>query len=163
MRFLSPTAWRWLLPILAAIGLGVGTRLRAQDTAIVYVATRTLPRGTTLSARDFAPARHGTRRPATVALRPEPGWITRRVIRAGEVLATPAVTPPPTVAAGAAVSYIIWRGRIELALAGVAMTSGARGDTILVRLDTHRRVTGVVAGPTRVIAPATDSLPQPRS
>lgn len=147
---------RWLLIGTGPAGLLAGTRAQAQqDTVAVYVAARSLPRGATLTARDIAPVPRTTRRPSVQATRPEPGWITRRVIHAGEVLASPAVIPPPTIPAGSNVRFVVTRGGIELAVPAVALTAASAGEPISVRLTTppQRRATGIVAGPARVIAP----------
>ncbi|MFN8571747.1 MAG: flagellar basal body P-ring formation chaperone FlgA [Gemmatimonadaceae bacterium] len=152
---------RWLVVGSLPMGLLAGTRAQAQqDTLPVLVATRPLPRGTVLTESDMTLSTHplGERRGSGRAneLRPEPGWITRRVIRAGEVLASPAVTPAPTIASGAAVHYVVRRGDLELAVPAVAVTSASDGQPITVRFTTppQRRATGIVAGPARVVAPS---------
>lgn len=141
------------------MGLLAGARAQAQqDTLLVPVATRTLPRGTVLTDTDMTLESRRTmgRHTSATESRPEPGWITRRVIRAGEVLASPAVTPAPTIASGAAVKYVVTRGGLELAVPAVALTSASDGQTITVRLTAppQRRATGIVAGPARVVAPS---------
>lgn len=142
--------------------LGLSARLRAQtvphDSAQVLVATRTLPRGTVLHAADLTPETRVLRRSATTSATPGPGWLTRRVIRAGEVVAAPAVTPPPTIALGQNVDFVVVHGGVELSLPATAIFSAALGDTVAVRLATQRRATGIVAGPARVVAldPRTD-------
>jgi len=146
---------RWLaLGIVPA--LGAGSRLHAQrierDSTEVRVATRTLRRGAVLQSTDMATTVRLVRRGNTDRQVPQAGWVTRRVIRAGEILAAPAVTPPPTIALGASVDFIVMRGGIQISLPATAAFSATLGDTIAVRLDSQRRATGIVAGPARVIA-----------
>lgn len=154
-RTLARRVVRWLaLGIVPA--LGAGSRLHAQrierDSAEVRVATRTLPRGAALQQTDMATAVRLVRRGSAEGRVPQVGWITRRVIRAGEVLAAPAVTPPPTIALGASVDFIVTRGGIQISLPATAAFSATLGDTVAVRLGSQRRATGIVAGPARVIA-----------
>lgn len=141
------------LPAWLVAGPRAGAQVAGNDSVPVVVASRTLPRGTVLQPTDILPGRRARpARPATSPA-PEPGWITRRVIRAGEVLDAPAVAPRPTIAAGDRVQFVVTRNTMELSLPAVAMFSAMRGDTIAVRLATRRRATGIVAGPARVVAP----------
>lgn len=146
---------RWLaLGIVPA--LGAGTRLHAQrierDSAEVPVAARALPRGTVLQPADMVTSVRLVRRGGAGSLGPQAGWVTRRVIRAGEILAAPAVVPPPTIALGERVDFIVMRGGIQISLPATAAFAATLGDTVAVRLRSHIRATGIVAGPARVIA-----------
>jgi flagella basal body P-ring formation protein FlgA len=85
------------------------------------------------------------------------GWIARRVINAGEVLAPPAVSPPPIVHARQTVDVLVGRGSIRVLIMGTALADATLGDTITVRLDTRRRLRAVVSGPGRVTALAPSS------
>lgn len=130
------------------------------DSVEVAVAARALTRGATLGAADIARrcvAADGryARRPTSVA----PGWLVRRVMRAGEVLRTPAVAPAPLITAGQAVQYTVQQDGLALTLSGVAPVAGSLGDTIPVRLGARRRVTGIVAGPALVVALAPSRNP----
>ena len=89
---------------------------------------------------------------ATPSLTPAPGWVTHRVIRVGEAIAPPAVTPPPTIALGQSVDFVVSHGGVEISLRATAMYSATVGDTVAVRLATHQRATGIVAGPSRIVA-----------
>jgi len=150
---------RVLVVLLLALPLSAGAaqaqaRVPAGDSLLdVVVATRRLPRGTVLTARDLAPAR----RPVGGVLRTTytpaaPGWVARRVIQAGEVLRTPAVAPAPLVAAGSAVRFTLQHDGLSLTLDGTAPVAGALGDTIPVRLGARRQLRGVVTGPAHVTA-----------
>lgn len=137
-----------------------GSVVRAVDSVDVAVAARPLARGAVLTADDIAVrrvARDGrlARRPTAV----QPGWIVRRVMRAGEVLRAPAVAAAPLVAAGQAVQYTVQQDGLALTLDGIAPVSGSLGDTIPVRLGARRRVTGIVAGPAHVVAIASSRIP----
>ena len=130
---------------LAALIVAMATPGLAES----QVAARDIARGTVLSAEDIVTA--DTARTAVV-----PGWITRRKITAGETLRSPAVAPPDVVQAGTTVRFRMKRGDVSLLFKGTAISSGALGDTVFVRLDTRMRFRGVVTGPGFVIA--TDSL-----
>lgn len=110
----------------------------ASAMAGVPVAARDLPRGATLTAEDVVGGAvgGGEKGPA--------GWVTRRVIAAGEALREPAIMRPNLVAAGEVVQ-LVWRhGSIELRLVGRAMGSAAQGERVQVRVDSRRRFAGVV-------------------
>ncbi|MDP1858887.1 MAG: flagellar basal body P-ring formation chaperone FlgA [Gemmatimonadaceae bacterium] len=129
---------------------------RAASSVAVSIATRRLPRGTVLTERDITVARvaHGgtaVSGPTDAAA----GWITRRVVHAGEALRPPAVGPAPLVRAGQTVEFTYMQGGLRLTLHGVALAAAALGDVVEVRLGAKRRVTGIVSGPARITA--TDS------
>jgi flagella basal body P-ring formation protein FlgA len=113
------------------------------------VATRRLDRGKVIGPNDFTMARVAVRATANGRLA-QAGWVTRRVIKPGELLREPAVAPAPLVGAGQTVSYTFRSGGIELTLEGVAMNAGSLGSDVAVRLDPKRRVVGTVTGPGRV-------------
>jgi flagella basal body P-ring formation protein FlgA len=109
----------------------------------VLVAARDLPRGSVLTAGDVE------RRPGSAAAgaaAPGPGWVTRRVIRAGEVLREPAVAPPDVVRAGETVHVVWQRGGVQLSLRGTAARSAGAGERVAVRIGTGWRLEGVAAG-----------------
>ena len=133
------------------------TDARVVPMTDAHVAARRIPRGTVLRAADMTIARVPARVDARGVVHADttpviPGWIARRVIQRGEVLRAPAVAPAPLVAAGQAVQFTYQQDGLELTLDGGAPVAGSLGDTIPVRLGARRRVTGVVAGPARVIA-----------
>lgn len=107
------------------------------------VAARAIPRGVELVAEDIE---------AVAGAADRRGWVTRRVIHAGEPLTKPAVVPPPVVRAGEIVQYIVEQRGIQLAIQGTALADASLGETLPVRLDATRRVQAVVAGPGRVVA-----------
>lgn len=166
----SRPRWFLLLVVQLAAAMASGRlQLSAQegepvpcgtDSVEVAVAARALTRGATLTAGDIArrcvaaSGRFARRQTPVV-----PGWLVRRVMRAGEVLRTPAVAPAPLIAAGQAVQYSIQQDGLALTLSGVAPVAGSLGDTIPVRLGARRRVTGVVAGPALVVALAPSRTP----
>jgi flagella basal body P-ring formation protein FlgA len=106
-----------------------------------------------LSAGDLAPARRAVGGSLRATYTPAaPGWVTRRVIQAGEVLRAPAVAPRPLVAAGQQVRFTVQHDGLALTLDGTAPVAGALGDTIPVRLGARRRLRGIVTGPAHVTA-----------
>ena len=110
------------------------------------VATRALQRGDTLRAEDIAIVdtsivwRWNTPPDTT---RAQPGWVTRRVIAAGEVLRSPAVGAAPVVKAGTQVRVIYQDGPVRIVLTGVATSNAALGAPVGVRIDATRRLDGV--------------------
>ncbi len=118
------------------------------------VAARDLPRNHVLLAADLeivsdsAGRMRGT---TAVAAMPEAGWITRRVVRAGEPLRTPAVAPPPAVTVGDTVT-VVWTmsDGIRVTRAGVALGSAMSGEPVLVRIGALRRLRTIAVGPSTV-------------
>jgi flagellar basal body P-ring formation protein FlgA len=110
----------------------------AAQTASIPVAARDLPRGVALAAADIASAD-----PAAAS---RVGWVTRRVIREGEPLREPAVSPPLLVSAGDEVQVVWSDGALELRVKGRATNSATAGGRVSVRVDTTRRFEGVAVG-----------------
>ena len=140
---------RLLLTLAALIALSAGVA-RAQDASrTVAVATRTLARGTVLSAADFV-LRDTTLRGPADAMPVGEGWVTRRLIGAGEVLRIPAVERPHLVTANQPVE-VEWSDRnVKLTLRGVATRNAALGERVPVRTGSGRRMEAVVVAPGRV-------------
>jgi len=143
-----------LLPI-ALRAQAPATALRADQRQVsMTVATRALARGEALQASDIAvvdtviPWRWGKLAPDTT--RAQAGWVTHRPIAAGEVLRAPAVSPPPVVASGTAVTAIWQDGPLKLVLSGVATNTAALGAPVGVRVDRTRRLDGVAVAPNTV-------------
>jgi flagella basal body P-ring formation protein FlgA len=137
----------------AALKLNV----RAGVEELATIATRRLPRGTVLAKSDMALVRVlNWGPPSRTIARCDAGWITRRVILPDEVLREPAVAPPPLVAPGQTVEYVVATAGVQLTIRGVAMGSAYLGDRVWVRLGTARRALGIVTGKARVTA--TDTL-----
>ncbi|HET8655417.1 MAG TPA: flagellar basal body P-ring formation chaperone FlgA [Longimicrobiaceae bacterium] len=115
----------------------------AAQAAKAPVAARDLDRGIVLTAKDVTFPAGTTPDSAAAPI----GWTTRRVIAAGEPLMAPSVAPPDVIRQGSAVQ-LVWRtGGLELRLIGRAMNSAAAGERVLVRVDMHRRFSGVAVGP----------------
>lgn len=154
--------------IVLALLAGLAPVLRAQDSTAssapapgrnqrhvtLAIATRFIPRGEALRESDIARRdtvitwRWGTIAPDT--MRVQAGWVTRRPIAAGEVLRSPAVTPPPVVTSGSTVSAVWQDGPVRLVLAGVATNTAALGAPVGVRIDRGRRLDGVAVAPNTV-------------
>jgi flagella basal body P-ring formation protein FlgA len=144
----------WALAAVLLVAPGAGARAqtareRAPAATPVPVAARALGRGQVLTADDiaYAPAPAHARLPIPDSRLPAPGWTTRRVIAAGEVLRAPAVAPPAAVRAGEPVALVYQAEGITLRLAGTAAADAPVGGRVPVRVDTRRRFEGVVAGP----------------
>ena len=118
----------------------------------VAIATRTIARGTALTADDFelrdTTMRMNATEPDTTPV--VAGWVTRRTINAGEVLRSPAVEAPAVVNANSPV-LIEWSdGNVSLTVHGIAARNGALGDRIPVRSDLGKRFEATVVAPGRV-------------
>lgn len=138
-----------LLAALAALLAGRPAAAQAGSEGMVPVAARELARGEVLAAADVAFEPAGDRRVAGVVDRPV-GWVTRRVVAAGEVLRAPTIARPDAVRSGDAVQ-LVWReGGVELRIRGKAMGSAPLGERIKVHVDGRRRFEGVVEGPALV-------------
>jgi flagellar basal body P-ring formation protein FlgA len=115
----------------------------------VALAARALARGTVITTDDIV-YKDSTVRAAGDSSRVAPGWVTRRMIAAGELLRAPAVEPPNVVLANQTVD-VEWKDEnIVLSLRGIATKSGATGDRVAVRMESGRRLEGIVVAPGRV-------------
>lgn len=127
----------------------------------VAVASRALARDVTLTPADFGyalatdtPTR--TTPPTVPALEPAAasdtlvGWMTRRVIAAGEVLRTPGVTPPQLVRSGDIVAVTYSADGVTITMRGRATRSAALGERITVRMDNQRKLEATVVAVGRV-------------
>ncbi len=117
----------------------------------VPIAARDLTRGTVLTSSDIK----WTDTTLTDGTTPEaanvaPGWVARRVIRAGEILQEPGVAKPDLVSAGDAVEVIYSTPGVAIRVRGTAIGRGSQGDEVYVRLDNRRRLRGIIAGPNTV-------------
>lgn len=138
----------WVLRVRTTGGDAGSVRFRAGVRTRVPVAARALRRGHTLVEGDITQVdslRWG--RPEREARNVEPGWVTRRVLDAGDVLRTPAVQPPLAVRTGEAVSLIWKRDGVGLRVAGQAAGSALLGEEVLVRTESGSRLKGVVVAP----------------
>lgn len=121
----------------------------AEGQATVPVAAREIPRGAVVTSEDVAFAPAGDHREDGVVARPV-GWVTRRLVAAGEVLRAPALGRPDLVRSGSAVQ-LVWReDGVELRIRGKAMSSAAEGERVAVHVDGRRRFEGTVIGPSLV-------------
>ena len=133
---------------LAAL-MCVVTSARAQtatrNNSQVPVAARDLARGTVLSAGDIKWAdttlSDGSIPDAAPVV---PGWVARRLIRAGEILQEPGVAQPDLVTAGDVVDVIYAGPGVSIKTHGTAAGHGRKGDEIVVRLDNRRRLRGII-------------------
>lgn len=109
-------------------------------------AARELARGTLLAAADIA-----TDTTAARALAPAiVGWEVRRLVKAGEPLRAPAISPPTLVFAGTVVTVVADVDGVRVSRPGTAMGAGSLGERVRVRLDPQRTITAIVAGPATV-------------
>ena len=117
----------------------------------VPIAARDLIRGAILSSGDIKWAdttlSDGTIPTPTKVV---PGWVARRMIRAGEILQEPGVAQPDLISAGDAVDVIYSTPGVVISVRGTAIGRGSKGDEVYVRLDNRRRLRGIIAGPNTV-------------
>ena len=121
----------------------------------VPIATRALARGTTIRPADFQIAAVAVRSALKSAAAAESGWVTRRPITVGEPLLEPAVGPPALVAAGQPVTLVVEHEAIRLTVVGTAASAGSLGERVWVRLDSGRRLRGLVTATATVLADTT--------
>ncbi len=147
----------------------VGVRCRAPRPWTIYVpahvsiyrkvlvAARPLPRGTRLSAADVRMARKDVDNlaygylsdPAAVR-----GKLLRRLVPAGMALDPEMLESPPLVKRGQQVVLLAETGGLQVRMTGLALATGAAGDSIKVRnLSSRRVVEGVVVRPGVVRVP----------
>lgn len=116
----------------------------------VALARHDLARGVVLTDDDIEmKSASGTRTGAAGGV----GWITRRVIRAGEELRAPAVAPPELVGRGETVELRRQSGSVQLSIAGTALTGAALGERIQIRISRGWTVEAVVIGPALAALP----------
>ena len=129
----------------------VGAVPGTAQTRRVAVATHQIARGATLSASDIE-LRDSTMRSGAAVDTNEvaPGWVTRRVINAGEIMRAPAVEPPTLVTANQPVAVEWVDQNIRLTLRGTATRNAAIGSRVTVRMESGRRIDGTVVGAGRV-------------
>ncbi|MDQ6827898.1 MAG: flagellar basal body P-ring formation chaperone FlgA, partial [Gemmatimonadota bacterium] len=142
----SGSSSEWTVIIATPAGSPIRRRVRAGVDERVAVAAHALARDSELVADDIAwkmIVRWGPPRESKPAA-PMAGWVTRRIIAAGEPLAEPAVAPAWAVKSGQEVSVVVRRGAMELRVHGIAQGSASVGQKVTVRLDVRRRVAGVV-------------------
>jgi flagella basal body P-ring formation protein FlgA len=142
--------------------LAQATSLGAQTPAAslgvertVPVAARALPRGATITPADYTIATTVVRPALRTAAAGDSGWVTRRPVAAGEPLVEPAVGPPALVTSGQAVTFVAEQSGIRLAIRGTAATAGSLGDHVWVRMDSGRRLRGIITAPATVRADTT--------
>jgi flagella basal body P-ring formation protein FlgA len=116
---------------------------QAGSATAVPWAVRTLARGVVIAADDLVGAMPSDAAPV--------GWVTRRVIREGEPLRTPAIGRAPVVRSGAAVTARLPSVRVQITRDAKVLTDGGPGDTVFVRLDRHATVSAVVLDSATVI------------
>ncbi len=136
-----------VLVALAALALLTARLAVAQQPPHrAAVAARPLARGTVLTADDISFRDTTAQSPADSV---SPGWVTRRVISAGEVLRSPAVERPVLVEANSLVQ-VEWSDKnVRLTLRGIASHDASLGDRISVRTETGRRLQAIVVAPGR--------------
>jgi flagellar basal body P-ring formation protein FlgA len=139
------------LAALMCLVHGARAQSTSRATNKIPVAARDLMRGTVLSATDIKWADTTlTDGSIPTAANVAPGWVARRVIRAGEILEEPGVAKPDVISAGDAVDVIYSTPGVAIKVRGTAIGRGSKGDEIYVRLDNRRRLRGIIAGPNTV-------------
>lgn len=136
---------RLIVSLLSAAGLALaasGAHAQSIAPSGLPVAARDIARGVELTAADIA---------GDSTLRA--GWLTRRVIHAGEQLKEPAVTPPQLVRAGTEITIRAETGGVLVTRTGTALMSGSLGERVRVRIDSQHTVTGIVAASATVKLP----------
>jgi flagella basal body P-ring formation protein FlgA len=123
-------------------------RSSADGQVTVPVARHDLPRGAVITDEDIELRVVDTARSAVEYA--AAGWLTRRVIKAGEELRSPAVVRPDLVRRGDIVEMTATTGSVVITLSGTALGGGGIGDSVNIRIARGWTVEGVVVGPARV-------------
>ncbi len=120
----------------------------------VVRAARGLPRGVAVTSSDLAVQRHNLAQlPHGYLTDPKQavGKMTRRSLRAGQVLTHTAVKAPEVVARGQSVVIAARKGALAVRTSGEALGSGAQGERVRVRnISSGRVVEGVIVAPGQV-------------
>jgi flagella basal body P-ring formation protein FlgA len=136
--------------LVALLALSAGlSRAQGAPSQRTPTAAHLLPRGTVLTADDIV-YRDTTVRGPVDTNRVGPGWVTRRLIAAGEVLRTPALERPTVVEANQPVNVEFADRNVVLTLRGIATRRGALGERVSVRTELGHRVDATVIAPGRV-------------
>jgi len=119
--------------------------LAPRFVAAQALAARELPRGTVIAVADVVGD--------TATARPIAGWVTRRVVKKGEPLREPAISPAPVVTNGETVLLRATVEGITVSRSATALADGAIGAAVRVRLSSQRTVNAIVTGPATVRIP----------
>jgi flagellar basal body P-ring formation protein FlgA len=152
------------LSALVALGAGAGkASVRVTGVALEYVEaavlTRSLNRGETVQASDFATERRVKESlPADAQLetRLVTGQVARRALQAGSILRTGDLARPEIVARGDVVTIVYEVPGMVLTLRGTASAAGAQGDIIAVVNPQSKKILQA-----QVIAPGKVSVSAP--
>ena len=127
----------WVVAVFAdAHGTPLAVRARVAVDESTEVATHELAPGLALTGGDLRRelrARWGPSLPGASPV-PAPGWVTRRAIAAGDVVAWPAATPPVAVRDGESVEVRWERGGVRVSTRATALQAAAEGARVRVRL-----------------------------
>jgi len=149
-RLLGRGEGGWYAIVAGPAASPVAVRVRAGSVDSVAVAARAVAARAPLAAEDVrleARVRWGAPREGG-SFRPMAGWLAARALRAGDELRPTDVSAPPAVAAGEPVRLGWRRGGVVVEMEGTAMSAGAIGQTIPVRLRGRAgQRTGVVTAP----------------
>ena len=132
----GPTAWNVYLPVT----------IKAFGPA--WVVTSSVAPGAVLTANDAAQAEvDWAEESAAVMANPEMwiGQVAARQLVAGQALRQTMVRPPQLFRAGAQVKVIAQGPGYAIASAGQAMSAGAVGQIVRIRMDNGRIVSGTVS------------------
>jgi flagella basal body P-ring formation protein FlgA len=135
---------RFVIALLGIMSAAIALHAQSAVQMAAPVAAHDLARGIELTAADIAGDGETVSRI---------GWITRRVIREGELLKEPAVAPAQIVRTGTEVTVRAEAGGVVVTRTGTALSSGSLGDRIRVRLDAQHTITGIVAAVATVKVP----------
>lgn len=157
----SGSGGSWVVRIAAERGT-VGIRMRAGTRRTVRVAAGPMRRGHVLTPSDVTIEERTEWGPPLEGSGPiaEAGWVVERGIAAGDRLTAPAVRPAPVVRTGEPVEVAWSSGIIRLTVPGRALGTARPGESVRVRLETGKRLTGVATHDGRI---AVDAFPTQES
>ena len=154
MRLVGSGAGGWFTAVIGRGDSTLAVRVRAGIETSVPVAAHALERGAGLAASDLD-TRTETHwgAPAGVGDVPGAGWVVRRPIASGEVVAPPAVGPPPLIKSGDPIRMTWTRGGVSVTRVGVALNSARRGERVHARFDGHTQLEGLALEPGLAMLP----------
>lgn len=100
------------------------------------IATKDIQRGVTIEAHHASC--NSTESTSIV------GWITKRIIKKGELLDRPAIAPPNLLVDKSSVRAVYKDAGLMVSINVIALGDGSLGDTVLVRTPNRRRIKTVV-------------------
>lgn len=109
------------------------------------IAAKDIQRGVTIEAHHTSSGCSSSENKSII------GWITKRVIKKGELLDRPAIAPPNLLIDKSSTRAIYKDADLLVSINVIALGDGSLGDTVLVRTPNRRRIKTVVTDTNTVL------------